>query len=111
MAHSEPEPYSWYLIAPGDTDQRVFQWKDSTGTPINITGYTAKLIIDHSGKHIEITIPSGQIVAAQGQVTAIIDNSISEDFTVRTGKFRLTVTSPAGEPKTIAFGPLTVVTI
>lgn len=110
MAHEVPDSYTWYMVAPGDTDKRVFVWKVD-GTPQNITGYSAQLVIDHSGKRTVIAIPSGQIDAPAGRITAIIDNSVSEDFTTREGKFRVTVTAPDGEPKTIVYGPLVVATL
>lgn len=108
---SAPESYTWYIKAVGDTDSRVFVWKDETGNPVNLTGYTVKLIVDHSAVLTMVTIPSGQIVAAEGRITATIDNSISEGFKVREGRFRIMVTDPSSEPRTVAFGPLVVASL
>lgn len=107
MAHKEPEPYPWYIRAVGDSDTRVFTWTDSTGAAIDLTGYTVKLIVDHSALRTEITIDSSLIDETAGKVTAEIPSGVSSLFTVKYGSFKLTVTKD-GDPKTIAFGPLVV---
>jgi hypothetical protein len=76
-----------------------FQWKDSTGTPINVTGYTAALQIRTSplakttvlsltnGSGITITGATGlfAIHATAAQTTAITNGTYAYDMEITSG--------------------------
>jgi len=76
-----------------------FQWKDSTGAPINVTGYTAALQIRTSplakttvlsltnGSGITITAATGlfAIHATAAQTTAITNGTYSYDMEINNG--------------------------
>lgn len=65
--------YNNFVIQKGATWNKVVYWKDSTGTPIDITGYTAKFQIastyDAVSAALELTTASGiTITGAQGKI-------------------------------------------
>lgn len=74
------------VIEQGATFRRVITWKDSAGTPINLTGYTAKMQVRErvrdSDVVLECSTANGRItlggsagtitIVAQDEVTALL---------------------------------------
>lgn len=91
------------VIEQEDTFLRILTWTESDEvTPINLTGYTAKMTINYisngiGGAHtISTTWSTGgwiRIDGSLGKITLLIPASITEDFTWRNGAYDLHLTA------------------
>lgn len=79
--------YNNFIIEQGATFGHVLTWKDSSGTAINITGYTARMKIkknyDASTSLIDLTTENGRISlgGAAGTITLTISASDTDSLT------------------------------
>ena len=83
------------LIEQGATFRKTFVWKDSEETPIDITGYTARMQIRRKKSATTVehtaTTENGGIVLgdAAGTVEVIISAADTADFDFTTGVYDL----------------------
>ncbi len=93
----------------GDDFTRTFIWKDSTGTAINIAGYTATFSVTVGTSTTNYTIGSGlTVTAAEGKIVLLIEEDVTALW-ASSGTFRLRVTSPSDLVQTLVRGNLVVV--
>jgi hypothetical protein len=103
-----------FEIEQGSTLLKPFVWKDSTGTPVNLSNYTAKMQIRKSAASSdvlhELSTANGRltITANEGKVTMIFAASVSAGFTWRRGVYDLELTSVNGTVKRLLQGEITV---
>lgn len=89
-------------IEQGTTFNPVLTWKDSNGTVIDITGYTARMQIRESITSDtlidELTTENGGITlgGVLGTITLLISAADTEAYTFTTGVYDLEMISPAG---------------
>ncbi len=93
--------YDWSLVA-GDDSTRVFEYQDSNGDPIDLTGYTATLLYDVGV--IGATIPA-TVDGVAGTVTAKLPDTVTDTFRGN-GIFRLRIVAPGGDKLTLVAGRL-----
>lgn len=97
----------------GDGETRVFEYKDDSGNPIDVTGYGAEFLTTNLDTDLSLSVGSGITVdGPSGAFTVIVTHSqtdalkgSSEGFY---GLYRLRVTPPSGEPITLSRGALVV---
>lgn len=63
-----PEVINWQFQA-GATWQMNFTWRDSSGNPIDLTGYTAALMMRTSYQAVTPTVDISSVPNAEGQIT------------------------------------------
>jgi len=90
---------------PGDDETRVFKYLDSTGTVVNLTGYTA-IFSAVVGSVLYST--SGTVNGAAGTVSVLVPDTQTTLLGNEgwNGSYEVTVTSSGGVDTTIAEGPL-----
>ena len=90
------------VIEQGTTLNQSFQWTDSTGTAINLTGYTGRMQIRQTISTVatiaDLTTANGGIVitAATGTVTAKISATATAAMTFTTAVYDLELIAPDG---------------
>lgn len=84
------------VMVQGATFEKTFEWKDSTKTAINLTGYTARLQIrsdtDSSTTLIELTTENGRITLndpTSGSIKLYISAADTAALTFNTGVYDL----------------------
>ena len=93
--------YDFY-VEQGATYQLDITWKQPDGTPVNLTGYTARMQIRKTVKStdplISLTTTNGRITlgGAQGTVTLEIAAEDTADFTTFCGVYDLEVEASDG---------------
>lgn len=93
----------------GNTFRTTFIWSPG-GTPVDLTGYTAELVITVNGVSATYTDDDAlTITPDDGRVDALIDEADTAEWTC-SGAFHLTVTSPDDDPEvtTISSGRIVV---
>lgn len=110
------EPVEYDLkIYQGQTFSLSFIWKDELGTPIDLTGYTARMHIRAAVKAattlIELTSENGHISIgpAPGQVKLEIPAAVSTPIVVPSGVYDLELESPSGFVRRLLMGKVTFV--
>lgn len=102
-----------FTIEQGTTFSTTFQWKDSEGVPINLTGYTARLQARKSFSApdalIDATTENGLIAIAPdtGEVVIELPASLTADFNWRRAFYDLELVSPAGVVTRLVHGIIT----
>lgn len=83
----------------GATFSRVITWKDSTGTPINVTGYTARMqvrsIVSSDSVALSLTTENGRIAlgGSAGTITLTVAASDMDDVSSGTYAYDLELVS------------------
>lgn len=91
-----------FVIEQGATLDKSFVWKDSTGTIINLTSYTARMQIRSSvsaaAALLELTTLNGRIIitGAEGKVRLLVPASDTAAITWKRGVYDLELISAAG---------------
>jgi len=87
-----------FLIEQGTTFRKIFRWRQSNGTPVDLTGTTAKMQAwddDHRTKLIDFnTQGSITIDAEAGAVTVELPDSVTTALTFDIARHDLKLTSP-----------------
>lgn len=103
-----------FEIEQGTSLEKSVVWKDSTGTPVNLTGFTARLQVrenaDSDEVLLELSTANSKIV-----ITPLLGKSTLKFSPVDTsgsswtkGKYDLELTSPAGAVTRIIKGKVTL---
>lgn len=95
--------YLWEVVR-GDDSSRDFIYKDSTGTVINLTGYTANLEVTRAG--VTSTI-AGTIDGVNGKISIVIPNATTATWSSNPS-YKLRVISPGALKTTILAGDFEV---
>ena len=91
-----------FTIEQGATFSRIITWKDENDTPINLTGYTARMQIrEHlasAGTLAELTTANGGIIinAALGKLTLTLSATATDALTPSRAVYDLEVESSGG---------------
>jgi hypothetical protein len=101
------------LCDQGATFVLILTWRDSTGTPINLTGYSAVMrVATTKGAPLALnpTTVNGQIAlgGAQGTVTITVSANDTADIAPGQYVYELDVTSGGGVVTRILEGPFMV---
>ena len=90
-----------------------FIWKDSNGNAINNTGYSAamqfKEKLDSDANFLSLS--SGTEITlggSNGVIDILVDQTVLEAITARSGYYDLVMTSGSGTPYKILYGPVTI---
>ena len=84
-----------FVIEQGATLDKTFVWKDSTGTVINLTGYTARMQIRQSVSStaflLELTTLNNRIIitAGEGKIRLLVAAADTGAITWQRGKYDL----------------------
>lgn len=102
------------LIEQGSTFSLNIVWKDSEGTPIDITGHTARMQIRKTVKSTDVlasaTTENGKIVLGgeTGTIDVTIPNSETSDLSIKCGVYDLELESDSGIVTRLIQGSVTV---
>jgi hypothetical protein len=84
-------------IEQGSTFSRTIIWKDSSDTPINLTGYTAYMLIDPNDGSSDyvLSTANGKIVITplEGKLVLTISSTDTDSFTWPSARYELQVDS------------------
>jgi len=89
-------------IEQGATYNQPLVWKDSSGTAVNVTGYTARMqirkTVDATTIILTLTTENGRIIVggANGLITLLVSAADTAALTTFCGVYDLEVISPAG---------------
>lgn len=101
-------------IEQGATLLKPIVWKDSTGTPVNLTGYTARMQVRSSTASpdvlLEMTSTNGkiQITPSTGTVTLVFSAATTAAITWKRGKYDLEMVSSDGTVTRLIEGQISV---
>lgn len=103
-----------FEIEQGSTLLKPIVWKDSTGAPVNLTGYTAKMQIRQSVAStdvlLEMSTVNGKIsiTPLTGTITLIFSAATTAAITWKRGKYDLELTSTDGAVTRLIEGQISV---
>jgi hypothetical protein len=103
-----------FVIEQGTTLQKIFIWKDSEGSAIDLTGYTARLqirpTIRSDNVYLDATTENGflQIDAANGKVTLTVSSTATSAFDWATGVYDLELEDSSGVVTRLSQGAVKV---
>jgi hypothetical protein len=103
-----------FVIEQGATLDKSFVWKDSTGTVINLSGYTARMQIRQTAASstvlLELTTLNGRIIitAGEGKIRLLVTAADTGAITWQRGKYDLELVSSAGIVTRLLSGDVTV---
>lgn len=101
-------------IEQGATFQLELIWKNPDTTPINLTGYTARMQVrkkhTDSTKILDLTTQNGKIVLTplQGKINVTVPAADTEDITIKSGVYDLELESSTGIVTRLIEGCVTV---
>lgn len=101
-------------IEQGATFQLELIWKNPDTTPINLTGYTARMQVrkkhTDSTKILDLTTQNGMIVITplQGKINVAVPAADTEDITIKSGVYDLELESATGVVTRLIEGCVTV---
>ena len=94
-------------------DKRI-TWKDSTGTPIDLTGYTAQMMIKKritdTSPVIELNTTNSRITlgGAAGTIDLLISSADTDGLDLDVGVYDLEMIEPGGERVRLLEGKVTL---
>lgn len=103
-----------FEIEQGATLLKPIVWKDSAGTAVNLTGYTAKMQIRKSVSSEDVLLELStvnsklSITANTGTITMIFSAATTEAIDWSRGKYDLELTSSTGVVTRLLEGEITV---
>ncbi len=101
-------------IEQGTTFRRELVWKDASNTPINLTGYSARMQVrEHLSSQtafLELSTSNSRIsiTAAQGKLVLEIPANITETLTHPTGVYDLELEAANGTVTRLLQGRVTI---
>lgn|SRR5574343_526082 len=102
------------LIEQGATFQLNLVWKDSGGTPINLTGYTARMQVRHkladTSPLLDFTTENGAITlgGVLGTISILGLATLTDALTVKSGVYDLELVSAGGIVTRLIEGGVTI---
>lgn len=103
-----------FEIEQGTTLLKPIVWKDSTGTPINLTGYSARMQVRQSVVSpdvlLELSTTNGKISISPitGTITLIFSEATTAAITWKRGKYDLEVVALNGAVTRLIQGEISV---
>lgn len=110
---TQPGKYD-IVIYQGATYSRVLTWKDENSTPINLTGYTARMMMrqeyDSVDPFITLTTENGGITLGEsaGTITLTISAAATSAIAVDCGVYDLELVSGSGIVSRLLEGRISV---
>jgi hypothetical protein len=111
MTYASIQPGVYDLtIFQGDDQGNLFVWTDNAGTPINITGYTAAMMVraqDYTTPPLlTLTTENGGIVlgTTDGTINLVMSNSQTSALDFVTGVWDIYLISPAAKRTRLLMG-------
>lgn len=101
-------------IEQGATFTYPLIYKDSEGTPVNLTGYTARMQVRRSKASdvavLTLTTENGSITlgGAAGTINVVASAENTAAITIKVGVYDLELVSPSGNVKRLIEGEVTI---
>jgi len=101
-------------IEQGATFRQVFTWENSVGTPINLTGYTARMqirsTIDAAVISATLTDANGGLTlgGAAGTISLYLSDTATTALTITSGVYDLELVAPGGDVTRLVQGGVSV---
>lgn len=101
-------------IEQGATLLKPIVWKDSSGTPVNLTGYTAKMQVRQSVASPDILLEMStanskiQLTPSTGTITLVFSAATTAAIAWKRGKYDLELTSADGTVTRLIEGQISV---
>lgn len=100
------------FLEPGDTEIRIFQYKNNNSSPINTTGYTASFVtLGFGAANLALSIGTGIVMdgpAGSFTVTVSPTQTDAMKAVANIGYYKLRLTSPALVKTTVVEGALVI---
>lgn len=102
-----------FEIEQGATLSKILNWKDKTGWPVDLSGYTAKMQVRKSvtSEEVLLTLSTANNtikLSHKGQIEIYMSASATSSIAWTKGKYDLEITSPDGVVKRLIYGVITV---
>ena len=103
-----------FVIEQGATLNKAFVWKDSASTPINLTGYTARMQLRPSVSsdtvYLDMTTSNGQIVLtpSTGGIQLLLSATVTGAIEWQKAKYDLELMSSTGVVTRLLYGDIDV---
>jgi len=103
-----------FEIEQGATLVLPFVWQSSDGTPVDLSGYTARMQVRRTVSSPDVLLEATtannrlQISALAGQVSLVLPASVTEAIDWTRGRYDLELESPDGVVTRLLFGEVTV---
>ncbi len=103
-----------FVIEQGATFHRVLTWQDADETPINLTGFTARMQarthLSSEEPFLELTTENNRITinGAEGKITLEVDAETTDALNLSGGIYDLEVESSAGDVTRLLQGRIIV---
>lgn len=103
-----------FEIEQGTTLLKPIVWKDSNGTPVNLTGYSAKMQVRQSAASpdalLEMSTVNGkiQITPSTGTIVLVFSATTTAAITWKRGKYDLELTAGDGTVTRLIEGEITI---
>jgi hypothetical protein len=103
-----------FVIEQGSTLDKAFVWKDSTGTVINLSGYTARMQIRQTVSSttvlLELTTLNNRIIItpSEGKIRLLVAAADTGAITWQRGKYDLELVSSTGTVTRLLYGDVEV---
>lgn len=98
-----------FVTGKGETFDLAVTYKDSTGAPVDLTGYSAQLKVMKAGSGDTIGNYAGT-VDSTGHINIKVVDETTDTWPVGKSAYVLELAYPNGDEKWLCFGSLTVVT-
>jgi hypothetical protein len=103
-----------FAIEQGATTIRSFVWKSSDGTPVDLTGYAARMQVRRSFSATDVLLEAStdngriQIDPEAGKFTLVLSASVTAAIDWSRGRYDIELESPDGDVTRLIYGEITI---
>jgi len=103
-----------FTIEQGATLIKPFVWKSSDGTPVDLSGYTARMQVRRSVSAAEVLLEAStsndriQLDPLAGRITLVLPADVTAAINWSRGRYDIELESPDGDVTRLIYGEITV---
>lgn len=103
-----------FTIEQGTTTVRPLVWKSSDGTPVDLSGYTARMQVRRSVSAADVLLEAStsndriQLDPLAGRVTLVLQADVTAAINWTRGRYDIELVSPDGDVTRLVQGEITV---
>jgi hypothetical protein len=103
-----------FAIEQGATTIRSFVWKSSDGTPVDLTGYAARMQVRRSVSAADVLLEAStfnnriQLDPLAGRITLVLPADVTAAINWTRGRYDIELVSPDGDVTRLVQGEITV---
>lgn len=103
-----------FTIEQGATTVKPFVWKSSDGTPVDLSGYEARMQVRRSTSADDVLLEAStdngriQIDPEAGKFTLVLSASVTAAINWSRGRYDIELESPDGDVTRLIYGEITI---